>query len=382
MHLVLFFSYGASLQYWQETGLFEREIQLYKKLESKGVHVTFLTYGDESDFKFSNQLGGIRVLPAYSGTYRPKSNFAALLHSLLLPWFFRKNLAEADLYKTNQMSGSWVALIAKLIHRKKLVLRCGYELYSFVYQQGASVLKRCKVYLLETIAYHLADKIFLTTEDEKNYIIKKFAIPEQSIRVISNFIETGIFKPGENRNRNKSRLLFVGRLSDQKNLLNLIEALEGTALKLDMVGEGELKEIIRNYARTRQVSINFLGKISNRSLPDLINQYEIFVLPSLYEGNPKAMLEAMSCGLAVVGTKVSGIQNIIEHNVNGLLCETSPDSLKNAILRLVSDEALRKKLGCKAREYVVRHCELDLIADREYRHYLELANCQTNYSNY
>ena len=71
-----------------------------------------------------------------------------------------------------------------------------------------------------------------------------------------------------------------------------------------------------------------------------------------------------------------------EHNVNGLLCETSPDSLKNAIQRLVADEALRKKFGCKAREHVVQHCELDSIADREYRHYLEPADYQTHYSNY
>ena len=380
MNLVLFFSYGASLQYWQETGLFEREILLYKKLEDKGVHVTFLTYGDENDFKLLNRLGGIQVLPAYSGTHRPKNKIVALLHSLFLPWIFRKNLAKADLYKTNQMSGSWVALIAKLIHRKKLVLRCGYELYRFVCQQGASALKRRAVYLLETIAYRLADKIFLTTEDDKNYIIKTFAISERSVRVIPNFIDTSIFQPIDNRNRNKSRLLFVGRLSAQKNLLNLIEALKGTALELDVAGDGELKETITDDASIHQVSVNFLGKFSNRSLPELINQYEIFVLPSLYEGNPKAMLEAMSCGLAVIGTNVPGIQKIIEHEVNGLLCETSPESLKNAIQRLIADEALRKKLGCRAREYVMQHFALDLIANREYRHYLELAHDQTYYS--
>lgn len=374
MNLVLFFSYGASLQYWQETGLFEREILLYKKLEDKGVHITFLTYGDENDFKFSDRLGSIQVLPVYSVTPRPKNNIAALLHSLLLPWIFRKNLAEADLYKTNQMSGSWVALIAKLIHRKKLILRCGYELYRFVCHQGVSAVKRRAVYLLETAAYRLADKIILTAEDQKHYVIKTFAISEQSISVVSNFIETSFFKPTDNRDRNKSRLLFVGRLSMQKNLLNLIDALKGTALELDVVGNGELKKTIADYANTQQVSVNFLGKVSNRNLPDLINQYEIFVLPSFYEGNPKAILEAMSCGLAVVGTKVLGIQNIIKHDVNGLLCETSPNSLKSAIQRLAADEALRKKLGCKAREYVLQHCELDSIADREYRHYLELAS--------
>ena len=381
MNLILFFSYGASLQYWQEIGLFEREILLYKKLEEKGVHVTFLTYGDENDLKFADQLGSIRVLPAYSGICRPKNNLAALLHSLLLPWIFRKNLAKADLYKTNQMSGSWVALIAKLIHRRKLILRCGYELYHFVCQQGASVFKRLTVYLLEKAAYQLADKIFLTTEEEKSYIIKTFTASRQSTHIIPNFIETSIFQPLGNQNRNENRLIFIGRLSAQKNLLSLIDALKGTNLKLDIVGDGELKEMITDYARICQVPVKFFGRVSNRILPKLINQYEIFVLPSLYEGNPKAMLEAMSCGLAVVGSKVPGIKKIIEHNVNGLLCETSSDSIKSTIQRLAADGALRKKLGYKAREYVLQHCELSLITDREYHYYLELVDDQTRYSN-
>ena len=379
MNLVLFFSYGASLQYWKEIGIFDREIRLYKKLEDKGVHVTFLTYGDENDLKFEDQLGSIRVLPAYYGIHRPKNNLAALLHSLLLPWIFRKNLAKADLYKTNQMSGSWVALIAKLIHRKKLILRCGYELYRFVCRQGASVFKRFTVYLLEKTAYQLADKIFLTAEEEKSYIIKTFTASKQSTHTIPNFVETRIFQPLNNRNRNKNHLIFIGRLSAQKNLLSLIDALKGTNLKLDIVGDGELKETIANHAKVHQVPIKFFGKIHNSALPKLINQYEIFVLPSLYEGNPKAMLEAMSCGLAVVGSKVPGIQEIIEHDVNGLLCETSSDSLKSTIQRLAADGGLRKKLGYKAREYVLQHCELDSIADLEYRHYLELVYRKKHY---
>ena len=380
MNLVLFFSYGASLQYWHDTGLLEREIKLYKKLVKKGVHITFLTYGDENDLKFSSQLGDIRILPVYSKTYRPKNRYLAFLHSLFLPWILRKNLTGADVYKTNQMSGSWVAFIAKLLYRKKLVLRCGYELYRFSCRQRVSYFKQGAIYLLEMIAYRLADIIFITADDEKDYITKKFYISKQSINIIPNFVETTTFNPKANKNQSNKNVLFIGRLSAQKNILSLIDALRETDIQLDIVGNGELRKIITEYASSQRVSLKFFGNNPKDELPDLINKYEIFVLPSLYEGNPKVLLEAMSCGLAVIGTKVSGIQNIIQHGVNGLLCETSSNSIKHAIQRLIADKNLKRELGFQAREYIIKNNELDLIASKEYVNYLELLSQQKDSS--
>ena len=95
--------------------------------------------------------------------------------------------------------------------------------------------------------------------------------------------------------------------------------------------------------------INFLGSFPNPKLPKVYNKYPIFVLPSKYEGNPKVLLEAMSCGCAVIGTDVQGIRNIIVDGVNGLLVPEDSNSLKEAIIKLREEPLLRHKLGKEAR---------------------------------
>ena len=74
------------------------------------------------------------------------------------------------------------------------------------------------------------------------------------------------------------------------------------------------------FAKKHDVDIEFIPNQRNEDLPRYLNECEIFAFPSLYEGHPKALIEAMSCGLPVVTTPVYGIQNLVTHKVNGYLC--------------------------------------------------------------
>jgi glycosyltransferase involved in cell wall biosynthesis len=100
-------------------------------------------------------------------------------------------------------------------------------------------------------------------------------------------------------------------------------------------------------------------------LPEEINRSAVFVLPSLYEGHPKALIEAMSCGVAVVGTDVDGIRDVIRHGETGLLCEPTTDALAATLNRVLSDAALRNRLGQAAREFVVREYSLERVVALE-----------------
>ena len=126
----------------------------------------------------------------------------------------------------------------------------------------------------------------------------------------------------------------MGRLEPEKNLFNLIEALSPTNLTLDIYGSGELQEPLQRKAKKLNVPINFMGVVPNQELPDFLNRYRYYILPSLHEGMPKSLLEAMACGLICIGTDVNGINEVIEDNVNGLLAQTtSPKALTEAINR-------------------------------------------------
>jgi len=373
MRLLLFFTYGISLKTWDETGLIDREIILYKKLTEKGIKVSFITYGDKSDFKYSDKLRNIEIIPFYAFVKQPSNKILKFIQSFFLPFILRKHFKKIDIIKTNQMSTTWAPIIAKLLFKKKLIVRCGFEWYKTLLKKSHSILLKYFIYITEWLAYQIADAIILTSEDDKQYIIRKFHISDSNkIKVIPNYIDIEIFKPNVNVTKKQNYLLFIGRLTEEKNLLNLLSALKGSHYTLDIVGDGKLKEPLMFFASENGIKVNFLGRLPNNEIPRLLNQYEVFVLPSLYEGNPKALLEAMSCGLAVIGTDVDGIRNIIKHKENGYLCKTDSKSIRDAIDVLMNDEFLRKSMGIQARKFIINNCCIDEIVNRELNIYNSL----------
>ena len=135
----------------------------------------------------------------------------------------------------------------------------------------------------------------------------------------------------------------------------IIKALSNTSLKLKVVGNGELYDYHKNEAKKHHVKIEFIGNISNEKLPVLYNKHNIFIMCSRYEGNPKALLEAMACGCSVIGTDVNGINDIIKHNVTGILVPEDADILKKTIFSLLERPKLCAKLGQNARNSILQN---------------------------
>ena len=102
----------------------------------------------------------------------------------------------------------------------------------------------------------------------------------------------------------------------------------------------------------------------------------IFVLPSLYEGHPKTILEAMACGASVVGADSPGIRELIRHGKTGYLCGTDPQSIRVALEELLAHLTLRRELGSNARQYVVENYSLAKIGKMELTMLKEVANRQ------
>ena len=121
-----------------------------------------------------------------------------------------------------------------------------------------------------------------------------------------------------------------------------------------------------------QIKVNFLGVVDNDQLYKLYNTHSIFILCSKYEGNPKTMLEAMSCGSAVIGTNVTGICNIINNGENGLLVNENYIELREAICSLSSDSGMRESLGRNARKSIVKNNSLKCLIQKELELYREL----------
>jgi len=356
--LALFFSLGISLSLWKERGYLSRESQIYKHLASHLGEVYFLTYG-EKDKNFEDRIAPIKVLPKPPGI-PPK------LYSLLMPFVHWKILRNVDIFKTNQMNGAWTAVLAKILFRKKLVVRCGYEWELFAKRAGMSRLKLVLIHAIEWFCYRFADAVILTSEEMKRYVTDIFGIPSEKITVIPNYIDTDLFRP-MNIRKVSGRLISVGRFTEQKNLLNLLKAVKDLPnIELVLVGDGPLESSLREFARTHNVNVVFKGRVPNEQLPALLNTAEAFVLPSLYEGNPKALLEAMACGLPVIATPVEGNREVVSHKVNGYLTSgISPAAIREAIIEMFSDNSIREKIDRQARRFIEKNYSFASLIQKE-----------------
>jgi len=361
--LALFFTAGVSLKTWHDIGMIDREVAVYNELSKYFKHLYFFTYGDNDDLKFQHYLTeNITIVPS-------RYTFNLLLYSFMLPFIHCKILKNIDIFKTNQMLGSWSAVIAKILYRKKLVARTGYTWSIFHSVENPKNRKILMVKNVERLAYRTCDAAITSSEGDFNYIEQNYHPRRHTL--IYNYVETEVFKP-LNRIKQKGSICFIGRLQDIKNLVALLEALKGLPYTLDIIGNGQQEEELKRFTINNKVKANFLGNIPNHKLPEILSTHELFVLPSLLEGMPKTLLEAMACGLPVIGTNVEGIKEVIKHGENGILCDTDSGSIRKAITSVMEDEGLRKRLGKNARKTIEKGFSLEKLVDKELELYTQL----------
>lgn len=348
--IAVFFTHGVSLKLWDQRGMFSREVRFYQALVEQTEEIWFFTYGHDDDV-YKEQLGeNIRIFPK-------RHHVPDILYGMLLPFCFWKDLRRVRLLRIHQMAGAIPALLAHWTLKKPLVVRCGYQWSQFLKKRTVSSLKQLVVFVWEWIVYQTAKAIIVTTQPDRDYVARRYKVKNQKIAIIPNYVDTDVFKPLPVE-KEKNSICFVGRLDPQKNPLNLVEAMKGIDATLILYGDGMQYRELEKKASEINISLKLPGKIPNEQLPEKLNKCEIFVLPSLYEGNPKVLLEAMACGLPVIGTRVEGIETIIQDEITGMLCDTDADSLRIAIQNLLADKEKRDKIGRNAREWVIDHCSL------------------------
>jgi len=363
MKIAVFFTYGVSLSTWDRVGLMQREIILYEKLVNCGNEVTFITYGGISDLKYTEKLNGIKILPIYSIFKKSKFKVANILMSFILPFRLRRKMTNFDILKTKQMHGAWVPAILSKLTGIPFLYRFGYDHLYFFSKQNRSRLVYTLLRKFVILALKQASYVVVSSNQDKDRALL-YHPGIRNITVQQNWIDLDFFK-NSNSVRKLTKLLVVGRLTEQKNLFMLLDSIIGLNVELNVIGDGHLKSDLIDFANNNSIKVNFIGKIPNSELPKYYNEYEIYLLVSEYEGNPKTLIEAMACGCSVIGTDVVGINSIITHYDNGILTELNSQSIKNAIIELLHNEKLRAEISTSARKHVVRHNSLNAYVKKE-----------------
>lgn len=222
-----------------------------------------------------------------------------------------------------------------------------------------------KVYTIHNIAKNEAGKMNRTfnrflfkkchvvpvslTEEIQKSVVDEYNIDFKDTPVVFNGVSMEKCHIKNDYNGNK-RILHVGRFATAKNhevlvksIANLVES--GHEVQLDLYGQGELKESIKDLVKKLHMenNINFCGLTDD--IYSIMEKNDIFVLPSLYEGMPMTLIEAMGTGMPILASNVGGIPDMIENEKSGLLCEPTVDGVVKGLERLIESEEDRKRYG-------------------------------------
>jgi glycosyltransferase involved in cell wall biosynthesis len=357
--LVLFSELYSSLRKGERFGQLERNMRLFERfLELGRFHeVLFFSY-DPSDHEKLAELHsqgklapGIRVLtpPAVLAT-----RLGSLLYSLIGPLIHRRAMSQAEVLRTHQVSGSWTALIAKLLYRKPLLFRVGYPL-SPRFRDENKPIHRALALMVEMLLTRKADHIAVTSRTMRRLYMDLSG--GRDVTVLPNYADVSGFTQIANYDASRP-VLYVGRLEPEKNVGNLIRACALAGVPLTIYGRGSLETELRALAHDCQAEVRFMGVVPNSALMRIHHDHAVFALCSPREGMPKALIEAMASGLICIGTDTEGINELIADGETGyLIPDTAPESIARVLKRVIANPD--PAVGRRARELVCNTLSLE-----------------------
>lgn len=196
--------------------------------------------------------------------------------------------------------------------------------------------------ILSKINFILTDVIIVESES----VINEWGLNKHKTKIFNGSMYVDMIFSMKKPTLDRKIVGFIGRLSDEKGVLNFVESIPNLLnydknLKFLIAGEGELSLEIGKILKENNLnkSVTFIDWIPHVKLPNYLNELKVIVLPSLTEGVPNILLEAMACGTPVLANPVGGIPSIIEDEKTGFLMDdNNHESISNALIKVLNDE--------------------------------------------
>ena len=260
------------------------------------------------------------------------------------------------------------AIIPALIHKilgARVFLYHNWDMAMTFKEQGKPV-RSLLANAIQIIAFKTADVVAVTT-DELERVAKKHK-RGYNVHLVPNYVNINHFRPITTA-KEKNLLIFVGRLHPDKNLEMLLQVMRSLPdFKLWIIGEGILRDELVSFKTEKRIdNVEFIGVIPNEELPTYLNTAEAFILVSHREGHPRALIEAMACGLPCIGTNVDGIREVIIPGETGFLCNKTVDSIRSCVVTMFDDREQMKRLGENARGFAAENYTMEKLVTRKIR---------------
>jgi len=364
------------------------------ELERRGVHVRIYSVRKPDDGRFHASLARVKArvvyVPRYPAMEREQVLAAHRELKLAHPQRYRSLHEQVEVLGTPEAIKRFLqaGVIANhLLHNPVDAMHAHFASSGARVAHWASLLTGVPysftahakdIYHQEVNPDSLRDKItdarFVVTVSDFNqqYLRSLMGDESSDIRRLYNGIDLTRFRPDPSVAREQKLILAVGRLVEKKGFDNLIQACalladRGLGFRCEIIGKGPLKQALSDHITKLGVG-EFVKLIGARPQDQVLQAYKratIFALPCIVgsdgnrDGLPTVLLEAMATGLPPVSTDLTGIPEIIDHNVNGLVVPPGDvAALANGLARLLHNPALRKRLGTAARRKVEREFDV------------------------
>ena len=329
-------------------------VDLALGLDRSRYHVTVCATRTAGNYQPLLDAAGVRSVILERHSRRDLTKLAGLVRRLRRE---RVHILHTHLFGSN----TWGRLLGKLAGVPVII---AHEHWSSKAQKEVWV---------DRLLYRLSDRILVPSAASKRIVMELEGIPARYIDVIYNGVDMSRFSPGADRSAVRGELGLpedalvvgtVGRLSaDKGGQDHLIRAVAGVrrdhpAVRLLVVGDGPLRSGLEELAATELGdAAQFTGQRTD--VARLLGAMDVFVLPSLREALPIAVLEAMAMRLPAVATRVGGVPEVVEDGATGFVVPPGDEvALRAALARLVDDAELRDRLGAAGQAHVHAHFTL------------------------
>jgi len=285
-------------------------------------------------------------------TFHKKSNniFNRIIRHLLLQirisFYLIKLSREIDLCFFFMEEGAVLPMVISKVFRKKIL----WVLPSNISGQSTNVNRILqKIGAVSTsICRTVSDRIVLYSIN----LVEDWQLGKYKNKISlahEQFIDIDNFKAAAPK-KNGTVISFIGRFSEEKGIMNFVKAIPlllqvRSDISFLICGDGPQKIVVEKYLTENNLheKVEFFGWIKHEALPDYFRKIRLLVVPSITEGLPNIMLEAMACSTPVLATRVGAIPNAIRDNYTGLLMDNnSPECISENVLRALNCSDLEK----------------------------------------
>jgi len=285
---------------------------------------------------------------------------------------------DADVIHCHTWYTFFAGFIAKKIYSKPLIVTMHSlePLRPWKAQQIGSSGYEMSLWI-ERLGIEAADKVIAVSNSMKVDIMNCYGVPEEKIEVIHNGIDTDEFQYTSSRKTIEKYkitgpyILFVGRLTEQKGIKYLVDAIDKIDENIYVVicagpaDTSELSKWIQAVAANNSRIILIEKMLPKDELNELYSHAQVFVCPSVYEPFGIINLEAMACETVVVASRVGGIAEVVDDEKTGLLVPPKdPIALADAVNRVFKSDELKRNFSKAAKQKIVKEFSWESIAQK------------------